>query len=166
MMYVCNQHQIMCTRKAGFLQLQFACLSYCLAEGNRDYLTIAYSCCYKLYSPLNASRTKWGRCQNEATVSTCKTILHALQVCRCCCLSRTEHISCNGPNWKGVYKLLLCNYCYYGSSLQVFVWGETALQNYNTPIETEVQSLDDVFCVYGNGAMYKAVRIGKTIKTE
>ena len=60
-----------------------------------------------------------------------------------------------------MYKLLLRNHFYYGSSLQVFVWGETALQNYNTPMETEVQSLDDVFCVYGNGAMYRAVHIGK-----
>ena len=45
--------------------------------------------------------------------------------------------------------------------MQVFVWGETTFQNYNTPMETEVPSLDDVFCVYGNGAMYRAVHIGK-----
>ena len=48
--------------------------------------------------------------------------------------------------------------------MQVFVWGETTLQNYNTPMETEVQSLDDAFCVYGNGAMYRAVHIGKLWK--
>lgn len=29
---------------------------------------------------------------------------------------------------------------------------------------TEVQSLDDAFCVYGNGAMYRAVHIGKLWK--
>ena len=48
--------------------------------------------------------------------------------------------------------------------MQVFVWGETTLQNYNTPMETEIQSLDDVFCVYGNGAMYRAVHIGKSVE--
>ena len=33
-------------------------------------------------------------------------------------------------------------------------------------METEIQSLDDVFCVYGNGAMYRAVHIGKLWKQD
>ena len=44
--------------------------------------------------------------------------------------------------------------------MQVFVWGETSFQTFNTPVETEVQSLDEAFCVFGTGAMYKAIHIG------
>ena len=44
--------------------------------------------------------------------------------------------------------------------MQVFVWGETPFQTFNTPVETEAQSLDEAFCVFGTGAMYKTIHIG------
>ena len=46
--------------------------------------------------------------------------------------------------------------------IQVYVWGEIPqLQNNaKTPMETNLQSLDEVFSVYGDGTMYKALKIG------
>ena len=45
---------------------------------------------------------------------------------------------------------------------QVYVWGDIPqLQNDDkTPIETNLQSLDEVFSVYGDGTMYRALKIG------
>ena len=45
---------------------------------------------------------------------------------------------------------------------QVYVWGDISqLQNDDkTPIETNLQSLDEVFSVYGDGTMYRALKIG------
>ena len=46
--------------------------------------------------------------------------------------------------------------------MQVYVWGDIPqLQNDDkTPIETNLQSLDEVFSVYGDGTMYRALKIG------
>ena len=46
--------------------------------------------------------------------------------------------------------------------MQVYVWGDIPqLQNNdNTPMETNLQSLDEVFSVYGDGTMYRALKIG------
>ena len=48
----------------------------------------------------------------------------------------------------------------YAGNYKVYVWGATSLNNYNKPIETQLQSLDEVFCVYGNGTMYRTSKIG------
>ena len=46
--------------------------------------------------------------------------------------------------------------------MQVYVWGEIPqLQNdAKTPMETNLQSLDEVFSVYGDGTMYRTLKIG------
>ena len=46
--------------------------------------------------------------------------------------------------------------------MQVYVWGNIPqLQNDDrTPVETNLQSLDEVFSVYGDGTMYRALKIG------
>ena len=44
--------------------------------------------------------------------------------------------------------------------MQVFVWGDTSFQDFKTPVETELGSLDEVFCVFGKGTMYKTICIG------
>ena len=49
--------------------------------------------------------------------------------------------------------------------MQVYVWGNIPqLQNDDkTPMETNLQSLDEVFSVYGEGTMYRALKIGTQI---
>ena len=63
-------------------------------------------------------------------------------VCVCVCLCHT-HVVC----------------------MQVYVWGEIPqLQNDDkTPMETNLQSLDEVFSVYGDGTMYRTLKIGTPI---
>ena len=52
--------------------------------------------------------------------------------------------------------------CLSHTHMQVYVWGNIPqLQNDDkTPIETNLQSLDEVFSVYGDGTMYRALKIG------
>ena len=40
------------------------------------------------------------------------------------------------------------------------MWGQTSLKNYNKPFETNLQSLDEVFSFYGDGTMYRTLKIG------
>ena len=49
--------------------------------------------------------------------------------------------------------------------MQVYVWGNIPqLQNDDkTPMATNLQSLDEVFSVYGDGTMYRALKIGTPI---
>ena len=42
------------------------------------------------------------------------------------------------------------------------MWGQTALEDYKKPFETNLRSLDEVFSVYGNGTMYKSLKIGNS----
>ena len=44
--------------------------------------------------------------------------------------------------------------------VQVFVWGLITLQDYIKPFETNLRSLDEVFSVYGDGTMYRTLKIG------
>ena len=40
------------------------------------------------------------------------------------------------------------------------MWGHTCLRDYNKPFETNLQSLDEVFSFYGDGTMYRTLKIG------
>ena len=70
-----------------------------------------------------------------------------------------------GSCWSSKIKFIfiLVYECKFVSHLmQVYIWGDIPhLQNDDkTPIETNLQSLDEVFSVYGDGTMYRALKIG------
>ena len=48
------------------------------------------------------------------------------------------------------------------NGMQVYVWGEIPQlkDDDRTPMETNLQSLDEVFSVYGDGTMYRTLKIG------
>ena len=73
---------------------------------------------------------------------TCRSSKIYCQACVCVCVT---HVVC----------------------MQVYVWGEIPqLQNDdNTPMETNLQSLDEVFSLYGDGTMYRALKIGTPCNT-
>ena len=72
-------------------------------------------------------------------------------------------LSCRSSEIKFIV-LLVC-VCLTYMYIQVYVWGDIPqLQNDDkTPMETNLQSLDEVFCLYGDGTMYRTLKIGTPI---
>ena len=106
-----------------------------VAAHYRQYISAAMNASGKV-SEINSNCMKKRTCRNFFYIPKSNLPVY----CQACvCLSHT-HAVC----------------------MQVYVWGEIPqLQNNaKTPMETNLQSLDEVFSVYGDGTMYKALKIG------